>query len=65
MKRTIPAYVSVELFYPDCYVHVQLFRFIERDDDEYGRSRKVLLSVVGRRRTYKELTGHAEIATAT
>lgn len=60
LKRTIKGtYVSVEPFHLGRYVDEQAFRFNERGDNDLGRFRKVLSSVVGRRLTYKELTGNA------
>ena len=60
LKRTLRGtYVSVEPFHLGRYVSEQAFRFNERKDSDYGRFTKVLGSVVGRRLTYKELTGHA------
>lgn len=38
----------------------QAFRFNERKDSDYGRFRKVLSSVVGKRVTYSELTEHGQ-----
>lgn len=61
LKRTLRGtYVSVEPFHLGRYVGEQAFRFNERKDSDYGRFAKVLSSVVGRRLTYKELTGHAQ-----
>lgn len=59
LKRTIRGtYVSVEPFHLGRYLDEQSFRFNERDDVDSGRFRSVLKSVVGRRLTYKELTGN-------
>lgn len=66
MKRTIKGtYVSVEPFHLGRYVDEQAFRFNERDADDYGRFRKVLSCVVGRRLTYKELTGYGQATAPT
>jgi transposase-like protein len=60
LKRTLKGtYVSVEPFHLSRYVDEQSFRFNERKDRDYGRFAKVLSSVVGRRLTYRELTGNA------
>ncbi|MGH6955655.1 MAG: IS1595 family transposase, partial [Caulobacteraceae bacterium] len=59
LKRTIKGtYVSVEPFHLGRYLGEQAFRFNERKDRDYGRFAKVLSSVVGKRLTYQELTGH-------
>jgi transposase-like protein len=59
LKRTIKGtYVSVEPFHLARYVDEQSFRFNERKDNDYGRFAKVLSSVVGKRLTYRELTGN-------
>jgi transposase-like protein len=58
LKRTIRGtYVSVEPFHLFRYVDEQSFRFNKRDDDNAGRFANVLGNVVGRRVTYKKLTG--------
>jgi|SRR5579872_207319 len=60
LKRTIKGtYVSVEPFHLGRYLSEQAFRFNERKDGDYGRFAKVLGSVIGKRLTYAELTGHA------
>ncbi len=60
LKRSIKGtYVSVEPFHLGRYLSEQSFRFNERKDVDWGRFRKVLGSVVGRRLTYRELTGYA------
>jgi transposase-like protein len=59
LKRTLKGtYVSVEPFHLSRYVDEQSFRFNERKDNDYGRFAKVLSSVVGKRLTYRELTGY-------
>jgi hypothetical protein len=59
LKRGLKGtYVSVEPFHLGAYVAEQVFRFNECKDREYGRFVKVLGSVVGKRLTYRELTGH-------
>ena len=58
LKRTIRGtYVSVEPFHLFRYVDEQSFRFNNRDDDNAGRFAEVLGNVVGKRVTYKNLTG--------
>jgi len=60
LKRTIKGtYVSIEPFHVSRYLNEQVFRFNERMDNDAGRFHKALGGVVGRRLTYKELTGHA------
>jgi transposase-like protein len=58
LKRTIRGtYVSVEPFHLFRYVDEQSFRFNKRDDDNAGRFAEVVGNVVGKRVTYKNLTG--------
>jgi len=58
LKRTIRGtYVSVEPFHLFRYVDEQSYRFNKRDDDNAGRFANVVGNVVGRRVTYKNLTG--------
>jgi len=58
LKRTIRGtYVSVEPFHLFRYVDEQSFRFNSRDGDNAGRFAYVVGNVVGRRVTYKHLTG--------
>ena len=60
LKRTVKGtYVSVEPFHLGRYLSEQAFRFNERKDDDFGRFTKALGGIVGKRLTYKELTGHA------
>lgn len=62
-KRALKGtYVSVEPAHLNAYVVEQTFRFNERKDVDGGRFRKVLANVVGKRLTYKELTGHVSAA---
>jgi transposase-like protein len=62
-KRALKGtYVSVEPAHLNAYVVEQTFRFNERKDVDGGRFRKVLANVVGKRLTYKELTGHVSTA---
>ena len=61
LKRTIRGtYVSVEPFHLFRYVDEQSFRFNKRDDDNAGRFAGVVSGVVGKRVTYKKLTGKDE-----
>ncbi|HZL59991.1 MAG TPA: IS1595 family transposase [Stellaceae bacterium] len=65
LKRTIKGtYISVEPFHLGAYLDEQAFRFNERDDDDYGRFKKVLSSVFGKRLTYSELTGNGQAPNA-
>ena len=65
LKRTIKGtYVSVDPVHLARYLDEQSFRFNERKDTDYGRFVKVLGSVVGRKLTYRELTGYGEAAAA-
>jgi len=60
LKRGIKGtYVSVDPVHLQRYVEEQVFRFNERKDNDAGRFHKALGGIVGRRLTYKELTGHA------
>lgn len=64
LKRTIKGtYVSVEPLHLSRYLDEQSFRFNEREDDDAGRFRSVLLSVIGKRLTYKELTAYGPTQT--
>jgi hypothetical protein len=58
LKRTIKGtYVSVEPFHLFRYLDEQAFRFNERKDDDEGRFMKAIVGVIGKRLTYKKLTG--------
>lgn len=58
LKRAIRGtYVSIEPFHLFRYLDEQSFRFNERGDDDGGRFGKAIKAVVGRRVTYKALTG--------
>ncbi len=50
-------YVSVEPFHLQAYSDEQCFRFNERKSDNADRFSKVVEGIVGKRITYKELTG--------
>jgi transposase-like protein len=57
-KRTLRGtYVSVETFHLQAYADEQCFRFNERKTSDFERFALVMMQVVGRRMTYKELTG--------
>ena len=59
LKRTIKGtYVSVEPFHLFRYLDEQAFRFNERGLTDSERFKQVGNAVVGRRLTYKALTGH-------
>lgn len=59
LKRSIKGtYVSVDPIHLDRYLGEQTFRFNARKDNDAGRFRAVLGSVVGKRLTYKDLTNH-------
>lgn len=65
LKRSIKGtYISVEPFHLGRYVDEQVFRFNERKGSDHDRFRTVLASASGKRLTYKELTGNADLATA-
>lgn len=65
LKRTVKGtYVSVEPYHLFRYLDEQAFRFNEREGNDAQRFEKVLKSVVGRRLTYKELTGCLSESTA-
>jgi transposase-like protein len=60
LKRTIKGtYVSVEPFHLFRYLDEQAYRFNEREHPrgDYGRFVEALRTIVGRRLTYRELTG--------
>jgi transposase-like protein len=58
LKRAIKGtYVSVEPFHLFRYLDEEAFRYNERKDDDGGRFVTALRSIVGRRLTYKQLTG--------
>jgi hypothetical protein len=60
LKRGLKGtYVSVEPFHLFRYLDEQSFRYNERKTSDAGRFTEALSSVVGRRLTYKELTGKA------
>ena len=65
LKRTIKGtYVSVEPFHLFRYLDEQAFRFNERKDSDQGRFFKVIAGIIGRRLTWKKLTGDGLPATA-
>jgi hypothetical protein len=61
LKRMIKGtYVSIEPFHLFRYLDEQAFRFNQRDDVDGGRFQDAIKGVVGRRVTYKALTGNQE-----
>ena len=62
LKRTLKGtYVSVEPFHIFRYLDEQAFRFNNRKPmDDSHRFRYVMRKIVGKRLTYKELTGKAD-----
>ncbi len=58
LKRTLKGtYVSVEPFHLFRYLDEQAFRFNNRKDNDAGRFESVAQNVIGKRVTYKALTG--------
>ena len=58
LKRSLGGtYVSVEPFHLFRYLDEQAYRFNERGGKDFGRFRRALSRIVGRRVTYDELTG--------
>ncbi len=58
LKRTITGtYVSIEPFHLFRYLDEQAFRFNNRETNDAGRFALVTAAVVGKRLTYKQLTG--------
>ena len=58
LKRSLGGtYVSVEPFHLFRYLDEQAYRFNERAGKDFGRFRRALTRIVGRRLTYDELTG--------
>jgi transposase-like protein len=58
LKRTIKGtYVSVEPFHLFRYLDEQAFRFNERDGSDWTRFESSIGGILGRRVTYRELTG--------
>jgi transposase-like protein len=61
LKRGLKGtYISVEPFHLFRYLDEQAFRFNERKDNDGGRFISAISGVMGRRVTYKELTGKNE-----
>jgi transposase-like protein len=59
LKRSIKGtYVSIEPFHLFRYLDEQSFRFNNRKDNDAGRFVEVLRAIVGKRVTYKALTGN-------
>lgn len=66
LKRAIKgSYVNVEPFHLFRYLDEESFRFNARKDNDAGRFREVVRQVVGKRLTYRALTGEGLTATAT
>jgi transposase-like protein len=64
LKRSLKGtYVSVEPFHLFRYLDEQVFRFNERQRNDHGRFKALLSAIVGKRLTYRELTGN-DVATA-
>ena len=60
-KRALKGtYVSVEPFHLQAYADEQCFRFNERKATDFERFALVMMQVVGRRLTYKQLIGADE-----
>lgn len=65
LKRSIRGtYVSVEPFHLGRYVDEQAFRFNERKGSDADRFATALRGILGRKLTYRELTGNGAIASA-
>jgi transposase-like protein len=63
LKRSLKGtYVSVEPFHLFRYLDEQSFRYNNRDMTDLDRLVFVMRHIVGRRLTYKQLTGKAEVA---
>jgi len=63
LKRSITGtYVSIEPFHLFRYLDEQAFRFNNRESNDAGRFALVVASVVGKRLTYRELTGKGAAA---
>ncbi len=63
LKRSIKGtYISIEPFHLFRYLDEQAFRFNNREMSDGGRFAKVAGSVIGKRLTYRELTGKGAIA---
>jgi transposase-like protein len=66
LKRGLKGtYISVEPFHLFRYLDEQAFRYNNRKTDDAERFRETLISVVGRRLTYKDLTGKNQPEAAT
>jgi transposase-like protein len=63
LKRSLKGtYVSVEPFHLFRYLDEQSFRYNNRDMTDLDRFVSVMRHIVGRRLTYKQLTGQVEVA---
>ena len=66
LKRAIKgSYVNVEPFHLFRYLDEESFRFNERKNDDAGRFREVVRQIVGKRLTYRALTGDGLTSIAT
>ena len=62
LKRTLTGtYISVEPFHLFRYLDEQAFRFNNRETHDSGRFLMVAASVIGKRLTYRELTGKGAV----
>jgi hypothetical protein len=59
LKRALKGtYVSVEPFHLAAHIDEQVFRYNNRKTNDANRFVDVLVNIVGKRITYKELIGH-------
>ena len=66
LKRTIKGtYVSVEPFHLFRYLDEQAFRFNERKDTDLGRFLTAIVGIIGKRLSWKKLTGGDDALPAT
>jgi len=62
LKRCLHGtYVNVEPFHLFRYLDEQAFRFNERKDNDQGRFEKAISGIIGRRVTWKSLTGKDDL----
>ena len=65
LKRSIKGtYIAIEPFHLGRYVDEQVFRFNERKGNDGDRFSTVLMGIIGRKLTYRELIGNGAIASA-
>jgi ISXO2-like transposase domain len=61
LKRCLKGtYVNVQPFHLFRYLDEQAFRFNERKDNDQGRFEKAISGIIGKRVTWKSLTGKAD-----